>query len=79
MMWKAILVLFMTSNAQPVAMMVGQFPELFMSKTECQSFVAKAGPDIDVQLSAFTGITDIKLKVLHHEMSCIENTGGEPV
>ena len=78
-MWKAILVLFMTSNTQPVALMVGQFPELFMSKTECQSFVAKARPDINGQLAAFTGVADIKLKVLHHEMSCIENTDGQPV
>ncbi len=78
-MWKAILVLFMTSNSQPVAMMVGQFPESFMSKTECQSFVAKAGPDINVQLSSFTGVTELKLKVLHHQLSCIENTDGQPV
>ena len=78
-MWKAILVLFMTSNTQPVAMMIGEFPEFFKNKTECQSFVAKARPDIDGTLSAFTGVTDIKLKVFHHELSCIKNTGGEPV
>ena len=78
-MWKAILVLFMTSNTQPVAMMVGEFPEFFKSKTECQSFVAKAGPDIAVKLSAFSGVADIKIKVFHHEVSCIENTEGEPV
>lgn len=78
-MWKAILILFMTSNTQSASMMVGQFPESFMSKTQCQSFVAKARPVLAVQLAAFTGLADIKLKVLHHEMSCIENTDGEAV
>ena len=78
-MWKAIIVLSMTSNAQPVSMMIGQFPESFMSKTECQTFVAEARPDIDGRLSEFSGTADIKLKLLHHEFSCIVNTDGEPV
>jgi len=78
-MWKAVLVLFMTSNTQPVSMMIGQFPETFMSKTECQSFVAEARPNIDGSLSEFTGLAEIKIKVVHHELSCIENTDGEPV
>ncbi len=78
-MWKAVLVLFMTSNTQPVSTIISEFPKTFMSKTECQSFVAKAGPDIAGRLSEFTGLAEIKIKVLHHELSCMENTDGEPV
>ena len=78
-MWKAVLVLFMTSNAQPVSMMVGQFPEAFMNKTECQSFIAKTNQDIDSTVAVFTKHANLDFKVLHHEISCLEDTEGEPV
>ena len=78
-MWKAVLVLFMTSNAQPVSMMVGQFPEIFMSKEKCQAFVAEAHGDIAGTVSAFTALANTDIKVLHSEMSCLENNDGEPV
>ena len=78
-MWNAVLVLFMTSNTQPVSMIISEFPKTFMSKTECQSFVAGARPVIDGSLLEFAGLAEIKIKVLHHELSCLENTEGEPV
>jgi len=78
-MWKAVLVLFMTSNTQPVSMIISEFPKTFMSKTECQSFVAEARPVTDGILLEFTGLAEMKIKVLHHELSCMENTEGEPV
>ncbi len=78
-MWKAVLVLFITSNTQPVSMIISEFPKTFMSKTECQSFVAEARPVVDGSLLEITGLAEIKIKVLHHELSCMENTEGEPV
>ncbi len=78
-MWKAVLVLFMTSNTQPVSMIISEFPKTSMSKTECQSFVAEARPVVDGSLLEFTGLAEMKIKVLHHELSCMENTEGEPV
>ena len=78
-MWIAVLVLFMTSNTQPVSMIISVFPKTFMSKTECQSFVAEARPVVDGSLLEFTGLAEMKIKVLHHELSCMENTEGEPV
>lgn len=77
-MWKAVLVLFMTSSTQPVSTMVGQFPETFMKKTECQAFVDKTRGDIDGTVTVFTKYADLGFKVLHHELSCIEDTDGEP-
>jgi len=50
-----------------------------MSKTECHSFVAEARPVIDGSLSEFTGLADIKIKVLDHKLGCVEKTDGEPV
>ncbi len=78
-MWKAVLVLFMTSNTQPVSTIISEFPKTFMSKTECQSFVAEARPVTDGILLEFTRLAETKIKVLHHEISCLENTEGEPV
>lgn len=78
-MWKAVLVLFMTSNTQPVSMMVGQFPQTFMKKAQCQEFVAKTNSDINGTVKVFTKYTKLGFHVLHHELSCLKDTGGEPV
>lgn len=77
-MWKAVLVLFMTSSTQPVSTMIGQFPDTFMKKDECQAFVAKTREDIAGTVTVFTKYADLGFKVLHHELSCIEDDGGEP-
>ncbi len=78
-MWKAVLVLFVTSNTQPVATVISEYPKTFMSKTECQSFVAEARPVIDGSLLEISELAEIKIEVLDHAVSCIENTDGEPV
>ncbi len=78
-MWKAVLVLFMTSNTQPISTMVGQFPETFVKRTECQAFVAKMRGDIDGTIKVFTKHAKLNFEVIHHEMSCLEDDGGEPV
>lgn len=78
-MWKAVLVLFMTSSTQPISMMVGQFPESFVKKVECQKFVAKMEGDIDGTIKVFTKHAKLGFEVVHHEMSCLEDGDGEPV
>ena len=78
-MWKAVLVLFMTSNTQPISMMVGQFPQTFVKKAQCQEFVAKTSSDIDGTVKVFTKYTKLGFQVLSHELSCLEDTRGEPV
>jgi hypothetical protein len=77
-MWKAVLVLFMTSNTQPAAMMVGQFPQTFMKKAQCQEFVAKTSSDIDGTVKVFTKYADLGFEVQHHNLSCLQDTEGEP-
>ncbi len=78
-MWKAVLVLFMTTNTQPIAMMVGQFPQTFVKKTACQDFVARTGKEISGTVEVISKNTKLGVQVLHHEISCIEDTGGQPV
>ena len=78
-MWKAVLVLFMTSNSQPVSMLVGQFPQTFMKKAQCQKFIAKTSSDINGTVKVFTQYADFGFEVLHHKISCLEDTEGEPV
>ena len=78
-MWKAVLVLFMISSTQPISTMVGQFPESFVKKTQCQEFVAKMRGDIDGTIRLFTEKSKLGFEVIHHELSCIEDSDGEPV
>lgn len=78
-MWKAVLVLFMTSNTQPISTMVGQFPESFTDKAACLSFIEERDGEIDGTVKVFTKHADIGFTVLKHNLHCIEDTGGEPV
>lgn len=78
-MWKAILVLFMTSNTQPVSMMMGQFPETFMNKTDCEAFINSTSSDIAGTVDVFTKHANLNFTVLSHALDCIEDGSGEPV
>ena len=78
-MWKAVLVLFMTSNTQPVSMMIGQFPDAFTNKAACLSFIADKDGEIDGTVQVFTKHAELGFKVLSHNLHCFEDTGGEPV
>jgi hypothetical protein len=78
-MWKVVLVLFMTSNTQPVSTMVGQFPESFACKAACLEFISNRDGEIDGTVQVFTKYAEPGFKVLNHNLHCIEDTGGEPV
>jgi hypothetical protein len=77
-MWKAVLVLFMTSNSQPMSMMMGQFPEVFVSKDACQKFISGTRGEVDGTVDFFTKHASLNFEVLHHEISCVEDETGEP-
>lgn len=78
-MWKAVLVLFMTSNTQPVSMMIGQFPEKFTDKAACQSFIASKDGEVEGTVKVITRYAQRGYKVLNHNLHCIEDGSGEPV
>lgn len=77
-MWKAILVLFMTSSTQPVSMMMGQFPEPFMSKTDCEAFINGKRGDIAGTVDVFTKHGNLDFTVLSHALDCVEDNSGQP-
>jgi hypothetical protein len=77
-MWKAVLVLFMTSSTQPMSMMMGHFPKVFVSKDACQEFISGTRGDIDGTVDVFTKFASLNFEVLHHELSCVEDESGEP-
>lgn len=77
-MWKAILVLFMTTNTQPMSMVLGQFPKAFVSKSACQTFIAGMRGDVAGTVAVFTKHANLDFEVLHHELSCIEDESGSP-
>lgn len=78
-MWKAILVLFMTSNTQPMSMMMGQFPEVFASRDACQEFISGTRGDIAGSVDVLTAKANLGFEVLHHELSCVEDQSGSPI
>ncbi|RMF02160.1 MAG: hypothetical protein D6773_09075 [Alphaproteobacteria bacterium] len=77
-MWKAILVLFMTSSAQPISMVMGQFPEAFLSKNACEAFIDASRKDIAGTIETLTRTVNLRLEVIHHALDCIEDDSGEP-
>jgi len=50
-----------------------------VKKAQCQEFVAKTGNDISGTVEVFTKTSKLGVHVLHHELSCLADTGGEPV
>lgn len=94
-MWKAVLVLLMTSNAQspdaqppdaqppdaqPLSMMVGEFPNAFTSQNDCQKFVSTSRNEIDRTVEVFTEEGKKQdYSVLHHEVSCVVDESGDSI
>ncbi len=77
-MWKAVLVLFITSDAAPMSMMMGQFPEVFASKSTCQTFVDSKRSDVSGALNAVGELERFDFEVVRHTMSCVEDDSGDP-
>jgi hypothetical protein len=87
-MWKAVLVLLMTSSPQPaqptdsepLSMMVGEFPDAFKSQNDCQKFLTGSQNEIDRQVEVYTEQGKAQnYSVLHHEVSCVVDETGDPV
>lgn len=76
-MWKAMLVLFLTSNNQPSAMMVGTFPERFAVYSDCEKYITKVGADINTTVKEFTQYTEMGFEVKGHELTCVKDHEGE--
>lgn len=84
-MWKAVLVLLMTSNAQPAgsgppSMMVGEFPDAFVSEADCRKFLSSGSAEIDRTVQAFTEEGERRdYSVLHKQVNCVVDESGDPV
>jgi hypothetical protein len=78
MMWKAVLIIIMTSNTSPMSMMVGQFPDTFMSEVACESFIEVTIEDIDITIQIFNRYAKLGFEVINHEINCLEDSDGDP-
>lgn len=78
-MWKAILVLFMSTSTHPMSTMVGQFPVPFVSKADCQQFIAVKRVEIDSTIDVVAKRAARDAELVHHELSCVEDTSGAPI
>ena len=77
-MWKAVLVLFIVSDVAPTSMMMGKFPDVFLTETDCKKFVASKTEDIKVKVETVTADTDRVFKVIGHRATCIQDSSGQP-
>jgi len=77
-MWKAVLVLFLTSNTQPARVMIGQFPDSFVTKSKCLEFVSERKDEIDDTIKILTRHAKLKFRIIKHNLHCIEDTSGDP-
>lgn len=77
-MWKALLILFITTDAVPMSMMIGEFPEAFVSQSDCQEFVATKRGNVDDTVRLMSGDGKDQYQVINHELSCIQDPTGQP-
>lgn len=78
-MWKAVLVLFITSDAAPMSMMMGQFPQVFATETTCKTFVESKRSDIGGAIAAVGKVGKLEIEVVRHMISCVEDDSGDPI
>ena len=74
--WKAVLLLFVTSDDFPLGHMAGAFPERFLSKQACLEFATKRMGEIGKDIDMFIAGDTRSFKVLNHEIICIEGGRG---
>lgn len=77
-MWKAILVLFLMSETSPPSMMLGEFPEVFLTEADCKKFVAGKRGELRKEFSIVNMDEDQVFTVVGHRASCVLDGSGEP-
>ncbi len=77
-MWKAVLVLFLVSDVARPSMMIGEFPGVFLTETDCKKFVASKKDDIKVRAETITADTDQVFQVIGHRATCVQDSSGQP-
>ena len=83
-MWKAVLVLIMTTSQSPVSMVLGVFPQQFITERACEEFVSEKKKEVGESADELAGIASSQMedpdaRLLGHEMSCVIDSSGEPV
>ena len=75
-MFKALIVLFVTSNVSPMGMMTGEFPDRFKNLEACEAFAVKKRKVLSegAMLAAPDG--PFKTRVVGSEVSCVKDTEG---
>lgn len=77
-MWKAVLVLFIVSDVAPPSMMLGEFPEVFLTESDCKKFVASKRDDIKGKVEIVAADADQAFQVIGHRASCVMDSSGQP-
>ncbi len=78
-MWKAVLILFVTTSTQPVSLLISEFPQAFMKPADCMEFLDTHRDGI---MDYVNGLWDAKSKNLiglSHKITCLQDMSGEAV
>lgn len=78
-MWKAVLVLFIVSDFAPPSMMLGEFPEVFLTEADCKKFVASKKDEIKGRVEIVAADADQAFQVIGHRASCVMDSSGQGI
>ena len=76
-MWKAILILYMTSGMTQDSILIAEYAETFIKEAQCQKFIV--GRDMNELVGAIETTATNKFTVLDHYFTCIQDTSGRAV
>ena len=72
-LWKSVLLVFVSTDTKPLTMYVWQFEPTYISEINCRSAIAKRDLEADVAT-----VIPAHIKVLHSNHACIKDDTGHP-
>ena len=75
-MFKALIVLFVTSSISPMGMMTGEFPKKFKDREACETFAVKKRALLAKGTMIASPTGPFKAKVVGSEITCVPDEEG---
>jgi len=72
-LWRAVLVLFVTADDRPMMMMIGKFPQVYKTRSQCMEFVAEKGDEIKAHIGR---VAKKEPSILGSHVACMEDGAG---
>ena len=75
-MFRALIVLFVTTAHQPMGLAVGEFPDRFKDLGSCEAFLDKKRKEIAASTHVTLPGDNHMMRVVGREFSCVRDTRG---